>query len=46
MMIERSVAAEARMDVSVWLKESAVIVSIEFGQDKVNVGADEGRERS
>ena len=31
-MRERSVDAEARMEVSVWLKERVVMVSVEVGQ--------------
>jgi hypothetical protein len=45
-MIERSVAAEARIEVSVWLNESVVMVSVDVGQDKVCVAVEEGRERS
>ena len=33
--MERSVAQEARIDVSVWLKLTAVIVSVDVGQWRV-----------
>ena len=45
-MIERSVAADARMEVSVWLKESVVIVLVEVGQWRVWRGAEDVRLRS
>ncbi|KAI7242119.1 hypothetical protein KC330_g217 [Hortaea werneckii] len=40
---ERSVAVEARMEVSVWLRERAVMVSIDVGQARVWVGVEDGR---
>ena len=39
-------AVEARIEVSVWLKEREVIVSTEFGQLRVWIGLLPGRERS
>ena len=45
-MRERSVAALARTLVSVWLRESAVMVSMLAGQARVWVGVEAGRVRS
>ena len=44
--IDLSVAQDARMDVSVWLNETPVMVSTEVGHAKVCVGVEEGREKS
>ena len=44
--MERSVAAEARIEVSVWLKAKVVIVSAEVGQCKVCSGVADDLERS
>jgi len=40
------VAVDARMEVSVWLRARAVMVSMLVGHDRVWVGVDEGRVRS
>ena len=45
-MSERSLAQEARMEVSVWLRVTAVIVSVEVGQWRVWRGVVEVRFRS
>ena len=44
--MERSVAVEARTDVSTWLNETLVIVSTEEGQLRVWLGVEEVRTRS
>jgi len=44
--IERSDAAEANMEVSVWLKASVLMVSVDVGQCSVCVAAEEGRDKS
>lgn len=41
-----SKAVEARIEVSVWLNETAVIVSVDVGQRRTWFGPDDGRERS
>lgn len=43
---ERSAAQEARMDVSIWLNDNALIVLSEVGQWSVWRGVPEERERS
>jgi hypothetical protein len=45
-MTARSVAVDARMEVSVWLKETVVMVSTDVGQPRVWVGVVEDRETS
>lgn len=44
--MERSLAVEARMLVSVWLKATVLIVSTELGQDSLVVADEPGREES
>lgn len=44
--MERSVAVEARIEVSTWLNDTLDIVSTEVGQWRVCSGAFEGRFRS
>jgi hypothetical protein len=46
MIMERSIAVEARIDVSVWLNATDEMVSTLVGQCKVCDGVEEGRERS
>lgn len=45
-MMERSVAHEARIDVSVWLKLKAFMVSVDVGQCNVCSGMVDVRETS
>jgi hypothetical protein len=42
----RSRATEPSIDVSVWLKAIALIVSVDVGHESVWLGADDPRERS
>lgn len=44
--MDRSDPADARMEVSVWLKATALTVSVEVGQLRVCSGVELGRERS
>ena len=39
-------AHDARIDVSVWLRETALMVSIDVGHASVCVGVEDGREMS
>ena len=44
--IARSRATDPSIDVSVWLKAIALIVSVDVGHESVWLGADDPRERS
>ena len=44
--MDRSVAADAKIDVSIWLNDTVLIVSVELGQARVCMGVELGRERS
>ena len=42
----RSSAAEARIEVSLWLKDTALMVSVDVGHCSVWLGTEAGRDRS